>query len=80
MGAGNAATFADEGHYDWTASFIDGYERVFEISTGTGEGTKVLLNKRYTVLIIDENPSCLKVAYKKSHVRVFVIYAAPHAV
>ena len=49
---GNAAKFEEDGHYEWMASFVDGYETVLEIGTGTGQGTRALLEEGHTVISI----------------------------
>lgn len=64
-GMSNAAKFAADGHYQWMASFLEGQAYVLEIGTGTGEGTKALLETGHSVISVDENPACLKSAFKK---------------
>ena len=61
---GNAAKFEEDGHYEWMAKFVDGYETVLEIGTGTGQGTRALLERGHTVISIDENPLCVERATK----------------
>ena len=51
--------------YEWMAEFVEGYPRVLEIGTGTGEGTRALLERGHTVISIDENPECIKLAQNK---------------
>lgn len=72
-GGGNAQQFATQGHYHWMAGFLNGHRRVLEIGTGSGSGTLALLAAGHTVVSIDENPECLKLARQK-------LEAAGHAV
>ena len=58
----HASKFEQDGHYEWMASFLGGHRVVLEIGTGTAQGTKALLEKGHTVISIDENPECLKIA------------------
>jgi SAM-dependent methyltransferase len=62
---GNAASFAEAGHYEWMAGAVDGYEIVLEIGTGTGQSTLELVRRGHSVVSIDENPACLRLA--KNH-------------
>jgi SAM-dependent methyltransferase len=63
-GTGNAAKFVADGHYEWMANSLEGYPFILEVGAGTGEGTKALLRKGHKVISVDENPACLKSAYK----------------
>lgn len=64
-GWGNAQQFSSQGHYDWMAGFLRGHRCVIEIGTGSGSGTLALLSAGHTVVSIDENPECLKLAQQK---------------
>ncbi len=64
-GTGNAQQFGTQGHYDWMAGFLRGRNNVLEIGTGSGSGTLALLAAGHTVVSIDENPECLKLARQK---------------
>lgn len=74
-GAGNERHFASGGHYDWMAGFLHGRHCVLEIGTGSGSGTLALVAAGYTVVSIDENPECLKLARQKL---VSAGYSASH--
>ncbi|MEL6652124.1 MAG: SEC-C metal-binding domain-containing protein [Bacteroidota bacterium] len=63
--ASSAEKFESDGHYDWMASFIDGFDTVVEIGAGNGSGTLALAKKGHRVISIDENPECLHLAEKK---------------
>lgn len=58
----NAEKFEGDGHYDWMASFIKGKMRVLEIGTGDGRGTLAMLARGHSVVSVDENPACLRIA------------------
>jgi SAM-dependent methyltransferase len=60
-----AHKFEQDAHYEWMASFLEGYQTVLEIGTGTGEGTRALLERGHTVISIDENPECIKLAHNR---------------
>lgn len=61
-GEGNAHKFEIDGHYNWMASFVSGFTRVFEIGTGDGRGTLNLVKSGHKVIGIDENSACLDAA------------------
>ncbi len=55
------------GFYEWMADFLDGYERVLEIGSGTGYAAKALIENGHSIVSIDENPECLRLARKNLH-------------
>lgn len=61
----NATNFANGGHYAWMADFVDDYERVLEIGTGTGNATLTLAQKGHSVISVDENDKCLEIAKQR---------------
>lgn len=64
-GSGNAQKFGAQGHYEWMARFLRGHRHVLEIGTGNGSGTLALLSAGHTIVSIDENPECLKLAQER---------------
>jgi hypothetical protein len=63
-----AAALQAGGHYAWMADLLGGApehrgKRLLEIGTGCGEGLRVLLDRGWRVLSIDENVSCLRAAH-----------------
>ncbi len=55
------------GFYEWMADFLDGYERVLEIGSGAGYAAKALIETGHSIVSIDENPECLRLARKNLH-------------
>jgi SAM-dependent methyltransferase len=58
------------GHYAWMADLLGGAtsaqgKRLLEIGTGTGEGTRALLDRGWRVVSIDENVVCLRAAHDR---------------
>ncbi|HFQ5059117.1 class I SAM-dependent methyltransferase [Vibrio vulnificus] len=61
----SAQHFEKQNYYKWMSSFLDGYDKVLEVGTGSGTGTKALIESGHKVISIDENPNCLDVAQTK---------------
>lgn len=61
----DAAHCEASGYYRWMAKFVEGYPLVLEIGTGDGRGTLELARMGHTVVSIDENPLCLKMAFDR---------------
>tara|TARA_R110002096_G_scaffold252595_4_gene445489 strand:- start:693 stop:1589 length:897 start_codon:yes stop_codon:yes gene_type:complete len=58
----HADHFRLTGYYDWMASFLKQFHRVFEIGTGDGSGTVALARNGSTVVSVDHNPKCQDIA------------------
>jgi SAM-dependent methyltransferase len=52
-----SAAYAEQGLYNWMASFITGFTRVLEIGTGTGRGTAAMAAAGHAVIGVEENPA-----------------------
>lgn len=73
--AGNAHRFAADNLYRWMAQRLPSPTTVLEIGTGDGRGTMALLAAGHTVIGLDENPACLRLAERRlARHRVPVIY------
>ncbi len=59
---GNARPFVEQGHYEWMAGFLTGSGAVLEIGAGDGSSTAALLSSARSVISVDENPACLRLA------------------
>jgi len=57
-----AQQFEEEGHYDWMASFLDGYHKILEVGTGDGRAIASCTRKGHRIVSIDENLACLDLA------------------
>jgi SAM-dependent methyltransferase len=54
--------FAEQGFYEWMATFVDGCHLVLEIGCGNGNSTLSLARRNDVVVSVDENPECIKAA------------------
>ncbi|MFL9876730.1 class I SAM-dependent methyltransferase [Paraburkholderia megapolitana] len=52
--------FFESGYYDWMANAVDGRSKVLEIGCGVGYSTLTLAQRGHSIIVIDENPICLK--------------------
>ncbi|KZL88779.1 class I SAM-dependent methyltransferase [Clostridium magnum] len=61
----DANNFYNNNYYKWMENLIKDYKRVIEIGCGNGNSTLELCNAGHTVISIDENIECLKLAKEK---------------
>lgn len=54
-----------QGHYEWMAARVDGFQRTLEIGCGVGHSTLALLAQGHTVVCIEENPHCIAATQKR---------------
>jgi hypothetical protein len=64
-----AAALEAAGHYGWMADLLGGSaapprKRLLEVGTGTGEGLRVLLDRGWRAVSVDENVACLRAAHE----------------
>jgi SAM-dependent methyltransferase len=67
-----AAALEAEGHYAWMADLLGGTagapahgKRLLDIGTGSGEGLRILLDRGWRVVSVDENVACLRAAHAR---------------
>ena len=60
----SAQYFYDNNSYTQLTAHIKHFKRVLEIGCGTGQSTLSLLKAGHSVVAIDQNPHCIKIAKK----------------
>lgn len=80
----NADSHAEQGHYHWMADQVEGYTHILEIGCGVGHSTLALLNRKHTLVCIEENPHCIAATQRLVAAHGYSVEvvkrATPHAV